>query len=213
MIPREISRAVMEFALRCPELSTLETAILFGSAVDGSFSKKSDIDVLLIFDIDGNPEVGPEAEKIHRLSGEISTGHSLSHPFSFVMYSKGETIDHSLLREVLRNGIVLFTRPSEVLDVPRDGLRAYSLISYTLKGMEPRDKMGLQRGLYGYRVTRKVGDKSYQSSSPGLVGQSGRRIGPTSFLILDERAEDARELLRKRGFRFEEVPVWVESGT
>ena len=212
MIPQEISQAIMEFALRCGQVPNLETAILFGSAVDGSFSKKSDIDVLLIFDIDGNPEVGPEAEEIHRLSGEISTGHSLSHPISFVMYSKGETIERSLLREVLRNGIVLFARPSEVLDVPRRGLRAHSLISYTLKGMEPREKMGLQRGLFGYRVTRKVGDKSYQSSSPGLVGQWGRRIGPTAFLILDERAEEARELLQKRNCRFEEVPVWLETG-
>jgi predicted nucleotidyltransferase len=213
VIPAEISQAVMEFALRCGEVPTLDTAILFGSTVDGSFSKKSDIDILLVFDTDGNPEVGPEAEEVHRLSGEISTEHSLSHPFSFVMYSRGETIDHSLLREVLRDGIVLFARPSEVLEVPRRGLRAHSLISYSLKGMEPRDKMGLQRGLYGYQVTRNVGDKSYQSSSPGLVGQWGRRVGPTAFLIIDERAEEARELLRRRNCRFEEVPVWLETGT
>lgn len=212
MIPQEISQAVMEFALRCGEVPDLETAVLFGSATNGTFSKKSDIDVLLLFDTDGNPEVGAEAEAVHRISGDISTRWTLSHPFSFVMYSRGEAIDLSLLREVLRDGIVLFARTRDVLRVPRDRLRAHVLISYTLKEMEPRDKVGLQRGLYGYKVVRKVGDKQYRSSAPGLVGRWGRRMGPTAFLIPDERAEEARELLRARNCRFEEVPVWLETG-
>ncbi len=212
MIPQEISEAIMEFAFRCGEVPNLETAVLFGSAVNGNFSKKSDIDVLLMFDTDRNPEVGAEAEAVHRLSGEISAKLSLSHPFSFVMYSRGDAIDRSLLREVLRDGMVLFARPLDVLGVPRKGLRAYALISYTLKGMEPKDKMGLQRGLYGYQVARKVGEKRYRSSAPGLVGQWGKRIGPTAFLIPDEQAEEVRELLRARNCSFEEVPVWIETG-
>lgn len=212
MIPEEISRAVMDFALRCDEVPNLETAVLFGSTVDGTFSKKSDIDVLLLFDTDSNPEVGAEAEAVHRLSGEISERWSLSHPFSFVMFSRGEAIDPSLLREVLGHGVVLFARTRDVLEVPRDRLRPHVLISYTLKGMEARDKMALQRGLYGYQVVRRVGDKRYKSSSPGIVGRWGRRIGPTALLIPDERAEEVRELLRSKKRRFEEVPVWLEAG-
>ena len=212
MIAQEISQAVMEFARRCNEVPHLETAVLFGSAVDGTFSKKSDIDVLLIFDTEANPEVGAEAEAVHRITGEISARLSLSHPFSFVMYSRKEAFDRSLLREVLRDGVVLFARTRDVLRVPREGMRAHALISYTLKGMEPRDKMGLQRGLYGYRVDRKVGDKRYTSSAPGLVGRWGRRVGPTAFLIPDEHAEEARELLRSKSCRFREIPVWLEAG-
>ena len=72
--------------------------------------------------------------------------------------------------------------------------------------------MDAQRGLYGYRVVRKVGGKRYRSSAPGLVGQWGRRIGPTAFLIPDERAKEVRELLRSRRCKFKEVPVWMEDG-
>ena len=212
MIPREIAPAVMEFARRCGEVPKLEAALLFGSATDGTFSKKSDIDVLLLFGTDENPELGEEAEAVHRISGEISTKLSLSHPFSFVMYSRKESIDQSLLRGVFGSGVVLFARPRDVLDVPRDRLEAQSLFSYTLKGMEPKDKVGLQRGLYGYNVVRKVGNKRYHSSAPGLVGRWGRRIGPTAFLIPDEHAGEARELLRTRKCRFEEVQVWLEAG-
>jgi predicted nucleotidyltransferase len=212
VIPEGISRAVMEFALRCGEVPNLEAAVLFGSAVDGTFSKKSDIDVLLLFDTDGNPELGPEAEAVHSLAGDISAALSLSHPFSFVMYSRRETVDGSLLREVLRDGVVLFARPRDVLGAARDDLRPHVLFSYTLKGMAPRDKMALQRGLYGYRVARRVGDRRYDSASPGLVGRWGRRVGPTAFLVPEERAREARELLGGRGCAFEEVPVWLEAG-
>ena len=212
MIPKEISQAVMEFALRCGEVPDLSAAVLFGSAVDGTFHKKSDIDVLLLFDTDGNPEVGPEAVAVHRISGEISTRLSLPYPFSFVMYSKREAVDQTLIREAMRNGVVLFARASDVLEAPKGRMRAHALVSYTLKGMAPRDKMALQRGLYGYRVVRKVGDKRYRSSAPGLVGQWGRRIGPTAFLIPDEHAKEVRELLRSRRCKFKEVPVWLEAG-
>ena len=212
MIPEEVSRAVMEFSSRCPEVPNLDVAVLFGSAVDGTFSKKSDIDVLLLFDTEGNPEVGEEAEAVHRLAGEISARPSLSHPFSFVMYSRDEVMDTSLLREVLRDGVVLFARPGVVLSVPRERLRAYVLISYTLKGMEPRDKMALQRGLYGYEVAKSVGDKQYRSSAPGLVGRWGRRVGPTVFLLPEEHAGKARDLLRERNCPFKEVPIWLEDG-
>jgi hypothetical protein len=99
-----------------------------------------------------------------------------------------------------------------VLEVPRGRLRAYTLISYTLKGMEPRDKMALQRGLYGYQVARSVDGKRYESSAPGLVGRWGRRVGPTAFLLPEVHAGEARELLRERGCPFEEVPVWLEAG-
>jgi len=73
-------------------------------------------------------------------------------------------------------------------------------------------RMVAQRGLYGYRVFRKVGGKRYKSSAPGLIGQWGRRIGPTAFLIPDEHAKDVRELLRSRRCKFKEVPIWLEAG-
>ena len=210
MIPQEISQAIMEFALGCKEIPNLRTAVLFGSAAVGTLTKKSDIDVLLQFDIDTNPEVGAEAEAVHRMAGAISSKWSLSQPFSFVMYARDETIDPSLLREVLRDGIVLFSRAQDVLSAPRERLHPHMLVSYTLKGMRPKDKMGLQRGLYGYTVVRNVRGKRYTNSGPGLVGSSGRRIGPTSFLIPNDPAEAVRGLLRERKCTFKEIPVWLE---
>jgi len=202
----------MEFALGCKEIPNLRTAVLFGSAAVGTLSKKSDIDVLLQFDTDSNPEVGAEAEAIHRMAGKISSKWSLPYPFSFVMYSTDETIDPSLLREVLRDGIVLFSRAQDVLNAPKERLSPYVLVSYTLKGMEPKDKMGLQRGLYGYTVVRNVKGKRYTNSSSGLVGSAGRRIGPTAFLIRNDRAEAMRERMRERKCKYTEIPVWLEAG-
>ena len=183
MIPDEITQAIMEFILRCHEVHNLRTAVLFGSAATGTLTKKSDIDVLLIMDIAGNAETSKDAEIIHDIAGEISTKWELAYPFSFVIYGRDEPVEPSLLREILRDGIVLYSRTKDVLAIQKEKLEPFILVSYTMKGMAPKEKMALQRGLYGYTVVRKVGRKKYSNSKPGLVGSVGRKVSPTTFLL------------------------------
>jgi predicted nucleotidyltransferase len=211
MIPEEIASAVMEFAQRCREIPSLRLAVLFGSAVSGGLSKKSDIDILLVFDKSGNVETGPDAETIHRMAGEVSSRWDLPYPFSFVMYGKDEAIEPSLLRDVLKDGFIIYARTDAVLDGHKERLRPYMLITYTLKGLTPKNKMALQRGLFGYRTERKYGKKKYLNSSTGLVGNNGRRIGPTAFLLSYAEVEKVRGLFKRCGCRFKEIPIWLEN--
>lgn len=209
MIPDAIAEPLMEFASRCGEIPNLRTAVMFGSAATDTLTKKSDIDVLLMFDVRGNPETGKEAEAVHGLAGEISSKWELPYPFAFVMYGEDELVEPSLLREVLRDGIVLYARPRDVLSISKERLEPFILVSYTLKDMPPKDKMALQRGLYGYEVVRKVGNKEYRNSKPGLVGSVGRRIGSTAFLIPHEYGDEIRELFNKNKCEFKEIPIWL----
>jgi len=210
MIPKEIASAIMEFAQRCREISSLRLAVLFGSAVSGALNKKSDIDILLVFDVKGDVETGPEAEAVHRMAGEVSSKWDLEYPFSFVMYSRDEAIEPSLLRNILKDGFIIYTRTDAFLDGHKERLRPHILITYTLKGLTPKDKMALQRGLYGYRTERKYGKKKYLNSSAGLVGNNGRRIGPTAFLLSYAEVEKVRSLFKRCGCRFKEIPIWLE---
>jgi hypothetical protein len=76
--------------------------------------------------------------------------------------------------------------------------------------MRPKEKMALQRGLYDYELEREVGKKLYKNSKPGLVGEAGRRIGPTAFILRNERADAMRTLFRENKCRYTEVPIWLE---
>jgi hypothetical protein len=103
-----------------------------------------------------------------------------------------------------------YGNPDMYLEANKESLHPYLLITYTLKGLSPKDKMALQRGLFGYRTLRRYGKKKYLNSSTGLVGDKGKRIGPTIFMLKDSEMNDVRGLFRKCRCRFEEIPIWLE---
>jgi len=211
MIPEEISLALMEFAQRCHEVPSLRMAILFGSAVSGTLNQKSDIDVLLIFDLKKSAETSPEAEAIHKIAGDVASKWDLVYPFAFVIYGKNETIEGSFLRDVMRDGHIIYARIDTLIDGSKGPLRPYILFAYTLKGLSPKNKMALQRGLYGYKTERKFGKKKYVNSSPGIVGNNGRRIGTTAFVLNYAEAESVRSLFKRCSCNFKEIPIWREA--
>ena len=96
------------------------------------------------------------------------------------------------------------------LEVTKEGLHPYLLISYSLKGLSPKNKMALQRGLFGYKTEKRYGKKKYLNSSTGLVGEKGRRIGPTIFMLKDNLINEVRGLFRKCRCRYEEIPIWID---
>ena len=102
-----------------------------------------------------------------------------------------------------------YGNPEMYLKVSKDGLHPYLLISYSLKGLAPKNKMALQRGLFGYRTEKRYGKKKYLNTSTGLVGNKGRRIGPTIFLLKNTEINEVRELFRRCRCRFEEIPIWL----
>ncbi|MFQ6102288.1 MAG: nucleotidyltransferase family protein [Anaerolineae bacterium] len=51
-ISQELYPALADFIARAGEVPNLRAAVLFGSTVTGEFRRKSDVDVLLLFDTD-----------------------------------------------------------------------------------------------------------------------------------------------------------------
>jgi len=81
MIPDNLLMPLMEFIRRAHEIPNLKGAVLFGSVVKGELTKKSDIDILLLFDTDHNPEIGDEMDGALRLSSDIAKKYDLPIPF------------------------------------------------------------------------------------------------------------------------------------
>ena len=85
MIDEKLRQPIIDFVDRAGEIPNLIGVVLFGSAVTGNISKKSDIDLLLVFDTDHNPEVGEEAKIAREIASNISIKHDLPYPFSFTV--------------------------------------------------------------------------------------------------------------------------------
>jgi len=209
-IPEELYPALARFVAGAHHIPNLKAAILFGSAVTGEFRRKSDVDVLLLFDTDHDPEMGPEAQAALALSAEIAAGCDLAHPFSFVMENLRQgDLDPDFLWETTREGVVIWAHPSLVLlPASHPRLEPALLVTYSTRGMSGRDKGALHRALYGYRVERKAGEKVYVSEKPGLINEVGRRLGPGVVLVPVRAADRLIGLLERHGATYRVTKVW-----
>lgn len=104
-------------------------AVLFGSAAMREMHKKSDVDILLLFDAIDDPELGEEGKIVHKIAGEIEKEYDMDNPFSFVFKNKNEKLDYDFLWEVAKNGIVLYAPPETILG-KKDHLNPAAFISY-----------------------------------------------------------------------------------
>ncbi len=200
--------AAVELAQEIRTIPTLEAAILFGSAARGEMHKKSDVDILLIFNTGHNPEIGEEGKIVHRYAGMIEESYKLENPFSFVFINRGESVDSDFLWEVAKNGIVLYCRPERIV-----GKEAYLkpalVVSYGFPDIPQKDKMFIKRRLYGYRVSTVHKGKEYISKKDGLVNQYGKKIGKAVFLIDVGKSDEIIKLFDSKDVMYSITKVWI----
>jgi predicted nucleotidyltransferase len=184
-IPETLYPALGCFVDYAKSIPQLRFAVLFGSTVTGEFRKKSDIDILLAFETEHDPELGPEAEQALRVSSLIADRFDLANSFSFVYVNlRDPNLDPHFLWQVAREGVVLWGDPALLLEaLARPRAEPLVLITYSTQGLDAATKGALHRTLYGYTVTKRVNGKEYHSARLGLVEGGGRRIAPGVLLI------------------------------
>ncbi|NYB53055.1 MAG: nucleotidyltransferase domain-containing protein [Methanobacteriaceae archaeon] len=197
-----------ELARKLSKISSLEAVVLFGSAARGEMHKKSDIDILLYFDADHDPEIGEEGRLVHKLAGEVEKKYHMDNPFSFVFMNKNENIDSEFLWEVAKDGVVLYALPSRILG-KEDYLKPSAFISYSFKGLPARDKMFVKRRLYGYQVKSIHGGKEYFNEGKGIVQEQGKKMGRATFLIDASHVDEVLELFHEKNVQYKIIKVWV----
>ncbi len=209
-IPEELYPALIRFVARADRIPDLKVAILFGSAVTGEFRRKSDIDVLLLFEADHDPEMGPEAQAALALSSEIARECDLPYSFSFVMENlQSGALVPDFLWEVAREGIVLWADPALVLlPASHPRLEPALLVTYSTRGLSGQARTALHRGLYGYRAVKRVAEKVYVNQRPGLIHEAGWRTGPGVLLVPARVADPLVSLLEQHKATYQMVKVW-----
>jgi len=210
MIPENIMLPVMEFIRRAHEIPNLQGAVLFGSAVKGEMSKKSDIDMLLLFDTDHNPEVGKEMKSILRVAGEIEKKYNLAHSFSFVTKNINETedVDLDFLWEVSKEGIIIWGNPDLIiLKGKPPSLKAMMLIKYSTKKLNSAQKSRINRSFFGYKyeIHKK---KVYKGFKEGTLRKE-YRLAPSVLLVPAKLGDGVIKILKENGAEYETTKLWV----
>lgn len=197
MIDERFKPPIIDFIDRAKEIPNLVGIVLFGSAITGDISKKSDIDLLLIFDSDHNPEIGVESEMAHRIASDISLKHDLAHPFSFVFVNQRnmKEIELDFLWNVVRDGILIWGRAEDVI-MKRDhpSLEPMVIIRYSMKELSEKDKRRLLRYLY--------------SSKRSMVDKKTERLGPGTLLLKAEKFDGVKDVLDGFGIRYSVRKIW-----
>lgn len=212
MIPDELMLPIMEFIRRADGIPNLKAAVLFGSTVDGTMSKKSDIDVLLLFETDHNPELGDEMKAALDLSGFIAKKFNLPYSFSFVAKNLNDPkdVEPDFLWSVAEKGILIWGRPDlSILKVAHPSLEARSLVKFSLEGLSSKNRASIRRALYGYKVEKTVKGKIYASQKGGLLNKKEYRLTPGMVLIPASLLDQITEVLKRNGAKFKITKIWV----
>ncbi len=202
---REIAKIfkppVIDFIAQASEIPNLVCAILFGSVVTGDISKKSDIDILLLFDCAHNPELGEEMKIAIQIAGEICAKHNLAHTFSFVIQNKRKMteIDTDFLWKVCQEGIIIWGLPEIVLArKPNPNLTPLSLISYSVSELPNKNKRAVFRALYGNGKNKK-----------GLIDKKNERLGRGTLIIGSDKFDDIKSIFDRFGVKiFSVKKLW-----
>lgn len=193
MIYERFKKPIIDFIERADKIPNLVGVVLFGSAVTGDVSKKSDIDLLLVFDCDHNPEVGKESKIVFKISSEIATKEKMEQSFSFVFYNQRnpKEIEPDFLWNVAKEGKLIWGKCSQIFGrEPHPSLEPLTLIKYSLKGLSEKNRRAFLRSLYG---TKKGGK---------FISKKEERLGPATLLIKAAKLDELKEIFARYGVRY-----------
>jgi len=200
MIYEGFKNAIIDFISRADEIPNLIAAILYGSTLTGDISKKSDIDIMLVFDCDHNPELGEESRVTHKISSEIAAKYDLIHSFSFVIINQrkiGE-VEADFLWNIIKEGIVIWGKPELVLaKEPHPSLQPMVLISYSIKNLSNSEKRTLLRRLYS----------SYGKIE--LINKKKERLGPGTILVNAKKFDEIKKVFDRFNVRYLVKKLWM----
>ena len=197
MIPEKLKLPLIDFADNASKIPNLVGVISFGSAATGDLSKKSDIDLLLVFDTNHDPELGKEAEIAHEIASNISAKYDLPYPFSFVFVNKKnmDDVESDFLWNVVKEGVVVWGKPQDILmKTPHPSLEPLMLIRYSVKELNEKDKRKILRWLY--------------TSKKKIIGKSKEKLGPGVLLIKAEKFEEIKKIFDKFNMKYSVKKFW-----
>jgi len=178
---------------------------LYGSVARGEHDRRSDIDLLMVYE-SRNAQIRAY-DTVLKVLSDLDAKIQLHETNIEDMASE----DSVFVENILREGIVLFAKPSFKIPVEKVlSLKPYSLFTYSVKGLKQKQIMALRRALYAYRWTKKVEGKKYSYEYRGVVSRYGKKLGKSCFAVPNEIARDVRSIFERIGVPYEEMTIWLK---
>lgn len=195
-IPSEMIRELASF-------SSLRAVLLFGSFARGEVTRKSDIDLLLVFDSSEKAKKAEDrvTEVVEKYSGEVKR---TIVPLCIGLEEFSSDVE--FFYNVFSEGLVLYKRPDNepILPAATGGYSPMLIYSFDLSGLERKKKMEVSRQLYGIRFGKRGKEYAYK----GMVERKGGlRLGRGVIMVPASAEEEFDEFFRARGIPFEKRSV------
>ncbi len=179
----------------------IDQIVLFGSAARGTADKESDIDLF----VDTKKPIESAVQKALRLFNQSSLHRQWVQKgvSADISVQTGELANWKLRREVLSDGIVLFSGTAQ----RPEGAQLYLLIQPSFSVFKKPKQVSLWRTLYGYQ--QKVGNKTYKTA--GLLADSGGKRFGNVFFIPSKNKTLILTFLNKEHIPYTVREVWSDT--
>jgi len=210
-VARRIEATLTTLTIRLSSLEGLVALIVYGSYARGEAGRRSDLDLLVLFE---------KADQLQRSERETLTIISQAEtetrlPFHIspllVSLDRLEGLGDDLVHALSCEGVILYGHLAALTRLlPQQPMPAV-LITFSLKDATPAVRMRLNRRLHGYTAWRERDGRRERVTYPGLITPPARSLGPGVLLVPGERRTAVIEALDEAGAIYIETAVWLTS--
>ncbi len=203
---KEFKNIVFELAKSISDFDSIKALVIFGSVAKGEADKRSDVDLLVIFNT--MKKRFKDENRIFALSQEIGRKYDKSVQMIF-SNRNFDKLDRKFIETILKEGIVLYGNlPS--LKAGRLMLEPYLIFNFELAKMEKKHRNKLDRALFGYKTKKKYKSKLYKSSSEGLAKEYNCiKLGPSSLIIPFRNSTIFEKLFKGFDIKYTKTSIWT----
>lgn len=189
---KQMKAALVDFLVRAHEVPHLEKIVLFGSLLEGDVNKKSDIDLLLIFDTKSNPETGTELKMATKIGLEVLKNYQIENNFSFVVVNvqRPSKTDKDFLVEVASKGTVVWEKEGFDFLKGHRGIKPQIIFTYSTKGLSSANKR---------KLLRKIAK---------IVKVYGKRLGGGVILVENRHGEKVEKIFQECQANFKKQEIF-----
>lgn len=184
----------------------IRSVILFGSAATGEIDKQSDIDIFIDASQNAVEKLEPiikDAEKRFYVSVEKKWAlMGIDLPLRCIIADLDTYRWKEIKSEIISTGVLLYGKYEGV----KEGLRHYSLFTFSTGSLRQKEKMRFIRRMFGYKV--RVAKKVYGNN--GMLGEiSGLKLAQ-SILVPAEKSREVQKTMS--GFKItpEIREIWIK---
>ena len=207
-VVERIADALLDLTFRAAALPGLVAIIVYGSYARSEAGKRSDLDLLMLFE--DTSRLRDQEEAVLSLVSRIETEAHLPFHLSPLLASLdrlGEVGD-DLLHAIAREGVVLYGLASALDRFIPQHLAPAVIITFSLKEASAAERMRLNRRLHGYTAWRQQDGRRARAVYPGLITPPAQSLGKGVLLVPGERRAVVIEALQDAGATYSEIPIW-----